>query len=56
MECGAPLDCGHGCSLKCHDHTMTHVCKKIVPKQLKCGHSMVRTLSFNLPQLIFHFV
>ena len=53
MECGAPLDCGHGCSLKCHDHTTTHVCKKIVPKQLKCGHSMVPTLSFYLPRYFF---
>lgn len=40
-KCGAPLDCGHCCSLLCHDHTIAHVCKKTVSKQLKCGHYKV---------------
>jgi hypothetical protein len=42
VKCGAPLDCGHGCSLICNDQAIAHVCKQIVPKQLKCAHYVVR--------------
>lgn len=46
LDCLAPLDCEHFCSLPCHDRTEPHVCKRQVEKQLGCGHFMVRT--FNL--------
>jgi hypothetical protein len=40
-KCRAPLDCGHGCLLRCHDQAIAHVCNQIVSKQLECGHYTV---------------
>ena len=38
MPCEYKLECGHKCSRKCYE-PHSPVCKKIVFKDLKCGHS-----------------
>lgn len=43
-DCLMPLDCGHFCSIPCHNQTDAHVCKSLVPKELKCGHRKVNLL------------
>lgn len=41
LDCRAPLECEHFCSLPCHDNTVAHACNRIVDKKLGCGHSKV---------------
>ena len=42
IPCEEPADCGHLCSLVCHDDKIPHHCQQLVKKQLECGHFKVQ--------------
>jgi hypothetical protein len=53
IKCGAPLDCDHYCSLRCHDQSKAHTCTETISKKLKCGHKKVRyIININLSLLL----
>ena len=55
IPCKVPADCGHLCTLICHDDKIPHNCQQIVKKQLGCGHFKVEKITLYL-YLYFIFI
>ena len=56
IPCEVPVDCGHLCTLVCHDEKTPHNCQQNVRKQLGCGHFKVECYSeLTISLYLYHF-